>query len=439
MVASGDPLRLEDVQSLDAAAEAIAERLERRALAATLVALGARAQRDRPAFVRNLQAFALLVDQALFAIDYRHDVLAWGAEPRSGERTPGPASGGATARQARSRTQLAAALDEVASSPDPEDSLGRALVELLIREIGVEPWTARGWYATPDCALAALAADTLLPLRALNERAAAWARHRLAIDSWETEAVVKDITRSVIEGRFAAWRATNPASRQQLAALSEAQRDAWFSASAPRRFETEDLDGTPLAVSTFAPTGLALFWATKVGHPKHGFDAMTHHALPLLTSARTAVLLAQDGRAASPVARADLRLLVLASDGNPVLHLDRPERSFPAAPLPAGEEPSWPSEQLGASSTPQVEAALIAHALDHASRLDVPLALAAELGDAARELGLGGEWREERYRLAPSLLIEAGAAFGRDAWRQQVEEVLPLATPQLFVLAQPVP
>lgn len=405
----------EHVRSLDDSGRILEERLQAPGLAKTLAAVAAPLPADRREELgRLLGAYAILADEAVHAPDYQKDPMGWGPDHRQAYRArkePGFGNTSALRRQI-SRASLYAPLVELQGAKDPVRELEKALARELLREIGVPESAARGWGVKTDAVVAALEGEAFLPLRALNERAP---YHIGKEHSGEMSTVVRELTRAVVEGRFEEWRASHPASEEQLAPLTPAQREVWLG-TVSTRHQAPGKDGKAIELETLEPRGFEMFWATKVGGPSHGFDTMTQCCVPLLTNARNNTIVVKDPRWPNFAGRTYLRLVELAKTREPVLFLESSHRDFP-----------YPGSKL------ETEKAIIKHAIEKAKAMNVRLVLSGRNDQTIQALGVPGEWRNEQYRLAPSLLNEAASVFGPHDWVQKAVEVRGASSTQYFV------
>ena len=201
-----------------------------------------------------------------------------------------------------------------------------ALVELLCAEIGRPAAAAEATFAA---AAAALDAELVLPLRALNEGIVSMTTtfNGAPVPRKAVEACVGDVTRHVLNGSFAAWRYSNAVGAAQLAGLSDAQIAVW-------REPTSVAHTDALRTHEDAAGELGFFWATKIGGPSHGFDLEGQCLLPLLANARHKVILVSDadGWPHHPAGRAHFRMLWTASSPpRPLLWLETVNMDFEAS------------------------------------------------------------------------------------------------------------
>lgn len=285
----------------------VAERLGDPDLRGALEAARARAG-NTERFDSRLASFTRLVEQAGSAPNYaltrtgHHNLWSRG-EYRRQLQDPDVVFH-SESRLEYSRDQLAALLASAAASETPEVALGEALGGAFLHEVGLHAKETKDWAPTPEGVGEALAAEALVPFRALVETMDD-ARRGYPRGVPAMKAVVRDIIRSAVEGRYESWRTDNPASREQLAPLSVAQRRAWLSDHGE---SARDDHGRSLA--TREETGLELLWVTKIGGPSHGFDQGPHCLLPLLSNARTRpILVDRSDYPENAIARSYLRLL----------------------------------------------------------------------------------------------------------------------------------
>ena len=338
-----------------------------------------------------LAAWVALRHAATHAPDYR--VSGYGAHyPRSRSEYLSYAFDGLTLIQSKSRQQQSAhrldkALARALSAPDVDTALAQGLVESFTREVSA---AAVAPLATSNAVRAALAADLLLPLRALNQSRSLLSRCFPDQDARIAQAL-ETITAQVLAGSFRTWRYDNETGREQLRRLTSGQRDIWQRASTT----------TIGALTLCEEDDLGLFWITKIGGPSHGFDYGPHCLLPLIANARSQAILVDDARyALGHAARAYLRLLESPAH-TPVLYLEALQRDFPhrdALPAPAIDH--------------EIYAAMVAHAVAKAKAMGVPLSLLPALGDPLlggvdvgsilRAQGLSFKRRHERYWISAS-------------------------------------
>lgn len=241
------------------------------------------------------RAATQLMEQAARGIDYASLGQSWN-HPKSRveyrEAThPSIRCAHSRARQEASRRRL----QEELAEPTPTK-----LCEAFMREIGADV------NATCDAAAvaAALDAELLMPLRALNEGQRSMHRTYLGepVPAEPVATAVRELTAAVVAGHFAQWRCENPVSRRQLEGLSPWQIQAW---TTPTTLVHES------GLRTTDEGDLGLFWATKIGGPSHGFDVEGQCILPLLCNARSKAILLDDPNQwpAHPAGRAHFRFL----------------------------------------------------------------------------------------------------------------------------------
>ncbi|MCK6550867.1 hypothetical protein L6R52_33830 [Myxococcota bacterium] len=402
------------VATVEGTAEALASRLGDPALGPAIVQTVAKApEAQRGELVRMFGAYAILADEALHAPDYKKNPMGMGPDHRQVYRAREHGGGwGAKDRQGESKAQLVKALAPVLAGDAPVARMQETLAREVLREIGVSTWQARDWAPKSDAIVHALEGEGFLPLRALVERAPVHAVREAAV---EMQQVVHMIAQSVVEGRFEEWRASNPASQQQLALLTPAQRKIWLEGVSTTH-EVKAKDGKVLTFQTAQPRDMERFWATKVGGPSHGFDTMTQCLVPLLTNARNDTIVVADPRWPNFAGRTYLRLVQLTATKEPVLFLESSHKDFP-----------YPGSKR------ETESAIVKHAIAKAKQLDLPLVLSGRNEDTIKHLALPGAWRNEQYHLAPSLLYEAASVFGPHDWVQKKPEDRGASSIQFFV------
>ncbi|MCA9549164.1 MAG: hypothetical protein KC933_03955 [Myxococcales bacterium] len=402
-----------DVATFEQALAALDARLGDDAVAASLV--GARAklpEPERPAFDRAVAGFALLADAALNAPDYANH--AKGAGDRQEYRGHRVSGFRCRIRQHASKATLRSVITRAARAKAPVAQLEKKLLLELGRELGVPEGEVKRWAVVPEAIVAALADETFVPLRALNEGAAGWMR-RHRVPEAETNRVVWDLTQAVVEGRFPEWRVGNAGSEAQLAHLDARARQAWLTPTSVHK--PTDQPGLTFTTTEATEKPHEIFWATKVGGPSHGFDVMPHCALACFINARNQVLLAKDPRWPNFAGRAYLRLFADPQTKAPLLFLEGMKSDFP-----------YPG-QGGL-----LERAIVEHALEKAKAMGAKLALSPYLSGHIQDMGLPGEWRADtRYELAPSLLVEAASVFGDHDWKATEREVRSMRNPQFLV------
>jgi hypothetical protein len=204
----------------------------------------------------------------------------------------------------------------------------KAIVAAFCDEISACPAARQA--ATGEGVLAALEAELLLPLRALNEDRLSGASmactfHGDELPRKKIETCVDTITLHVLDGSFSEWRYSNPIGQRQLEGLTDEQKTVWSETT-----RTEAGDG--LVVHEDATGELGFFWATKIGGPSHGFDIEGQCLLPLLANARHKVVLVSDPQwPHHPCGRAHFRLLwTNTSPQRPVLWLETLNTCFDA-------------------------------------------------------------------------------------------------------------
>jgi len=261
-----------------------------------------------------LRALRLLAEQSTRGIDYASLGLGW-HHPTS--RTEYSRAQHESFRHPRSRQRSEASrtalahLVEAGRAGD-EGALSdveSAIVEAFLREVGLGPGSPGAEAASKEASfatvLAALEAELLMPLRALNEGQPSM---HTTFNGWpvppdNVATTVSEIMTHVLRGDFSEWRYSNPVGACQLEGLSPLQIAKWAEATS-----TEYEGG--VVVHEDSPGELGLFWATKIGGPSHGFDIEGQCLLPLLANARHKVVLVSDPAwTYHPVGRAHFRLL----------------------------------------------------------------------------------------------------------------------------------
>jgi len=305
---------------------------------------------------------------------------------------------------------------------DAEEAVRR----LFLVEIGVPLDSPAACAASFDGTMAALDAELLLPLRALNE--GQQFMHRTYSGEPVPPAKIAEVVQAIISavlsqpGGFSSWRYNNPVGMRQLEGLSDKQVGAWQEPTAlchERHLRThEDSDSE-----------LGFFWATKIGGPSHGFDFEAQCLLPLLANARHKVILISDpAYPAHPCGRAHFRLLWTANiDGTPApnpeprLWLEAVHIDFDAARIVQREG------YVGA---------VLKHVVAKSEAMEVPVLIDTKLTEQANQVGhdfrAGGRvfYTTECLLLRPSNgVCEASDYLSkRHDWVQlQSEVTMPLA------------
>lgn len=391
-------------------ARAVSARLKMPALQATVLEAINAAGDAGKALEKRLISFALLVDEAVTAPDYRRS-FGCGGMDRSTYRARQHARGDDLGRQQASRAELSRSLTEALTSKDPLAAVEAALVTQFLREIGLKAHEIAGWQAKPDAIAAALEAEAFLPIRAFVERGA---RDTGYLPRELTHAVVVEAVHAIVEGRYAEWRLTNAGSKEQLSVLTPAQLEA-FKQRIGVTFEVGAANDQKVELKTREIGGenLELFWATKCGGPSHGFDLSVTCSLSLVVNGRNTIIVVDDPRWPHPAARTYLRLVSRPETGQPVLFLEGPALDFP-----------YPRHLMI-----DLEKACIRHAIEKAKLMGVPLAISGSISRAVQELKLPVKTHApfaEPYKLGPSLLLEAASVFGSHDWPQRQAEVRPV-------------
>lgn len=369
-----------------------------------------------------LVALAELAEQAVHrGIDYGTLGLGY-SHPKTRQQYrlashPSATCGASRLRAEDSRRRLAQAVGLMASgAADPE----RMVVDAFLHEIGLHSSAPAAAKATFAGVAAALRAELLLPLRALNEGQVSMCRTHNG-EPLPPELLAQSLQEMLAAvlsrpGGLAAWRYTNPVGAEQLRGLTEQQLEAWREPSSVSHvggLRTHEGDAEELA----------LFWATKIGGPSHGFDHEGQCLLPLLANARHKVVLVDDPAWPEDSAgRAHFRLLWATSQAGgcePRLFLEALHCDFDVAASGAVDQRPWVT-------------AVLRHAAAKADAMQVPLSVALELEDALA--GVVGEVArvQEQLELRPSNgVCEASDALSRKHdWVQletEVTEPLPRA------------
>lgn len=382
----------------------------------------------------ELDSFALLVQQfCARGIDYSGLGVGWFhpdarleyRKARHASFTSPPSR----KRQEQSRLDLAALAFRIVTSAeggDECDDVQGAITRAFLAELGVPSSVSSSWVPTFQAVHKALQQELAMPLRALSE-----ARRYVTFSGapLPREAVQKattEVIRSVVEGRFKAWRYTNPVGQRQLEGLSEEQAALWQN-STISEFPVDS--GEKLLVHDGRPEydELDFFWATKIGGPSHGFDYETQCLLPLLCNARHKVCLVEDPAwPHNPAGRAHFRLLWTAK-GEPRLWLEGVHGDFSAL------------RGAGRSlQTSEWRQAVLMHAVAKAEAMGVPLSIDRGFGSMLETLDVAGEIHEdhkERLILRPSNgVVEASDYLSsKHDWLQQSEELIGPFCRTLFI------
>lgn len=358
---------------------------------------------------RELEASLQLIDQAWRGIDYARLGQGW-THPRSRveyRSTQHPSIEQSRGRQAASANHLKKRLDAALRE---SGSLSDAICAGFNHEIGVD------LPCNFDAVAAALDAELLMPLRALNEAQSSMVTTFYGdhVPPHLVAAAVNDLTTAVLSGSFDTWRYENPVGRRQLEGLSHEQVSSWRD---PLRVEHPDA----IITREDAPGELGFFWATKIGGPSHGFDYEGQCLLPLLCNARSKVILVDDLREwpYHPAGRAHFKLLWRRRGHNeePLLWLETVNVDFSAAPrLGEGRSASW-------------QRPVLLHAVHKARAMVVPLSVAPELYEALVDvtdnIGVHVKKEEDVILRASNGVVEASDYLSdRHDWVQTGDEVV---------------
>lgn len=362
-----------------------------------------------------LRGFAQLAEQSVrMGIDYASLGLGWEhPQSRTTYRKATHASITCTAslqRAEKSKDALVATLKGLTNGSRAGTDPGDALVKCFCEEVSAAPAARAG--ATLQGVLAALEAELVLPLRALNEdRKAGNSMTRTfegkSLPPAPILACVDQITAAVLNGTYASWRYENPVGARQLEGLTAEQIAAWRE---PTR--TEFPRG--LVVHEDAPGELGLFWATKIGGPSHGFDYEGQCLLPLLANARHKVVLVTDPAwPHHPAGRAHFRFLWTATKPEkPVLWLETVNTDFDA----------------NVDSRPWGEA-VVRHCVKKADAMGVMLSVSSQFMGLLQKVVGAGRVREvsDRLILRPSNgVVEASDYLsGEHDWLQLEDYITP--------------
>lgn len=311
----------------------------------------------------------------------------------------------------------------ISGSRNAED----AVIEMFLAEIGAAT-EGIAKHATFSGVMAALSAELLLPLRALQEGQNSM--HRTYFGEAVPPSAVKQTVYALISATlskpdgFSEWRYNNLVGMEQLRGLTRMQIEKWKEPTSVAHAEGirthEDHEGE-----------LGFFWATKIGGPSHGFDYEGQCLLPLLANARNKVVLVSDSAwSSNPVGRAHFRMLWTAPEfgaSEPRLWLEAVNRDFDATNVDMST----------------LTDAVLSHAVEKAEAMGIPLSLDPML---SRELALVCSKRRvqctsrmilERLVLRPSNGVCEASDFlsHRHDWVQQQEEVTEPISRALYVPA----
>mmetsp|Transcript_36223 Transcript_36223/g.67342 ORF Transcript_36223/g.67342 Transcript_36223/m.67342 type:complete len:491 (+) Transcript_36223:168-1640(+) len=310
-----------------------------------------------------------------------------------------------------------------------------AVTSIFVSEIGLLVDSPPGSSATFSGVSAALAAELLLPMRAMVEgllgdrEVFAWGR--VPLPQEELRRTVYNIIGATLSGPdgFTRWRYSNEVGQEQLRGLTRQQLEYW-------QKSTEFMHESGLRTHEDAPGELGFFWATKIGGPSHGFDYEGHCLLPLLANARHKVLMVSDPPGADlPTARCHWRL-VWSADREP------PE---PRLWLEALHTDHLSIEVLGPERLSRWMLVILAHAMTKADLMGIVLSVDAKLAAALRHVKSmmclrGSIWvGSERILLRPSNgVVEASDELSdKHDWMQVVEEVTPAVHRAIYVPCTP--
>lgn len=371
-----------------------------------------------------MPAIVALAEQSVrMGIDYASLGLGW-SHPRSRkeyrlgmhESIMAPPS---QHRREESRRRLVRAVQAIVNGAvNPED----CVTSIFVSEIGLIVDSPPGDAASFKGVKAALAAELLLPLRALCEGLLLSERevltiNRLPVPRDAMRRTVHDIVSSVLSSPdgFTRWRYSNNVGQEQLRGLTRSQLEEWQRATNFRH--TADL-----RTHEDAEGELGFFWATKIGGPSHGFDYEGHCLLPLLANARHKVLLVSDPTSAHlPSGRCHWRLVWTADRQQP-----EPRLWLEALHTDFGIQ-----EQQSAERQNSWHLAVLTHALTKANLMGTVLSVGPHYCEALRHLkmtlGLTGSiWvAQEFILLRPSNgVVEASDELSaKHDWCQGTEEV----------------
>jgi hypothetical protein len=397
-------LTAKDLRTVKAAAEALARLVGGDAeLAVRLAAAVDRVKGEKSEFKANLALLAMIADLSTGSPDY--------ATTRVGDYSPRARKEyrarkfddwdmfASRSRQKGAIDKLNGLAERIAKAKLPDKVLEEALPSLFLEEIGVDPRTARDWNITPKSLRAAMTHEVFLPLRVFNETIEDIAAHDGAgKHEAKIRALVRDITRHVLEGDYREWRYQTPWSVKQLAALSADQKKSWMLGIS---IESEG-PKKGLQLKTREEDGPELLWVTKIGGPSHGFDVGPNCLLPLLANGRSKAILVDDPRwPHNAAARSYLRALSY-TNGKPLLYLEPMERDFPHC-----------DEFRSRAEDAYIRFAQIKHALEKAKQMGVPLSVSTDDKELLEELGVKFKRQEVPFVLEPSGgIFEASDTLG---------------------------
>lgn len=428
-----DPVRLTlaQVKDVASAAKAIEHALGAPGLAGEILAAAQKLDGDAAKrFDAALSGYAVLADTAANALDYGPvppQVFAHPRDKRAHEARRYDAGFVAQSqgRQAKSKADMTADLKKAIADKDAPGSLERALVQGFIREAGFPAGTGADWNPKIGEVRKALDENVLVPLRCLYANVG---RGGLMPYSPDTLAGMKkvliDIAQAIAEGRYAEWRATTPEAAAQLGVLAgDAEKKAWL--------ESLHLDGktdpaTGRKVSSHEAEGAENFWATKVGGPSHGFDAMPHCLMSLLANARTRIVMVEASDWHQTAARAYLRLLG-GEGGGGLIYVEGMETDFPLR-----------DTKLDRSFDDQLRNQVVDHAIEKAKATGAGLVFTYGYASILRDRGYPAKEGAIPMILHPSAgRNEASDSLGPHDWAQdQVQTVYPRMGAYVLTAAQ---
>mmetsp|Transcript_24894 Transcript_24894/g.65387 ORF Transcript_24894/g.65387 Transcript_24894/m.65387 type:complete len:545 (-) Transcript_24894:81-1715(-) len=387
----------------------------------------------------TMKALASLSEQAItMGIDYGTLGLGWDhpvtrTQYREG-RHPSTMAPASRRRAEASRLKIMEAVKAIA---DGRRDAQATVTEIFLREIGLPPNDPAAWAATFPGVAAALDAELLLPLRALQE-GQPHMHHTFNGESVPPEriaACVRVLTAAVLSrmNGFSEWRYSNRVGQEQLRGLTEEQIALW-------RQPTSTEHDSGVRTHEDSEGELGFFWATKIGGPSHGFDYEAQCLLPLLANARHKVILVSDPVLwpFHPMCRAHWRLLWTAlPDGTPT---------------PNPEPRLWleaVNADFGARSANVVEQtslvqAVLRHALSKSDAMRVPLSVELRLTKEAKAVAMerdtgGVVWQtHECFLLRPSNGVCEASDYlsNKHDWVQLQDEVTEPLWRALYVPAQ---
>ncbi len=359
--------------------------------------------KDPEAFLELIGGFAILADEATHAPDYAGG--ARGGQHRQQYRARQHAGGHSRFRQEESRAALQKDLQEVLGSRRPLVNLEKKLTEAFIRETGAQELLPAGIKPDPIALSQAIKEEAFLPLRGLIELGPNAGHHKHKAGA-QTQKVLGQIAKSIIEGNYHDWRQGHEASQQQLSILDPEQRALWMETHQSEH-DLKSQEGAQRVVTKEVHNSFDIFWATKVGGPSHGFDVGPDCTLSVLTNARNIPVVVDDPRWENYSGRTYIRLVSDPETEKPMLFLESMTGDFP-----------YPGD------TGDLEALVVQHAMEKAQKLGIPLVVSESAYPTLEAMDLSGTWKKGQMTLEPALLFEASSPMGRHDWVQTERETV---------------